>query len=170
MERVTQLSAWVAFWLLAGGLGWTASVSAQTTDTFAVTATVIDSCTLTAGNTLAFGNYDPNSGTALDGQTTVSVSCTNGTTADVALDLGANANVSTRRMVDATAGTSFLQYELYSDSGRTTVWGTGVDAVTYTGQGVLSASNLTVYGRVPISQDVPVDSYSDTITVTLTIN
>ncbi|MHA7833665.1 MAG: Csu type fimbrial protein [Algiphilus sp.] len=170
MKRITQLPAGAAFCVLLGGLGWTASATAQTTDTFAVTATVVDSCTLTAGNTLAFGNYDPNSGTALDGETTVSVSCTNGTTADVALDLGANANVSTRRMVDGTTGTSFLQYELYSDSGRTTVWGTGGDAVTYTGQGVLSASDLTVYGRVPIAQDVSVDSYSDTITVTLTIN
>lgn len=170
MKRNTQLPLRAALLCLAGSLGWSATAPAQTTDTFDVTATVIDSCTLTAGNTLAFGNYDPNSGTDLDGQTTISVSCTNGTTADLALDVGSNADVSTRRMADVTNGTSFLEYELYSDTGRTTVWGTGVDAVTYTGQGVLSAENQTVYGRVPSGQDVTVESYSDTVTVTLTIN
>lgn len=170
MTRNTQLPFGAAWLFLIAWLGWSATAHAQTTDTFDVTATVIASCTLTAGNTLAFGNYDPNSGTNLDGQTTVNVSCTNGTTADLALDVGSNADVSTRRMADITNGTSFLQYELYSDSGRTTVWGSGANAVTYTGQGVLSAENLTVYGRVPSGQDVQVDSYSDTVTVTLTIN
>jgi len=170
MKQNTQLPMRAALMCLVGSLGWSAAAHAQTTDTFDVTATVIDSCTLTAGNTLAFGNYDPNSGTNLDGQTTINVSCTNGTTADLELDLGGNADGTTRRMADVTNGTSFLEYELYSDSGRTTVWGTGGDAITYTGQGVLSAENDTVYGRVPSGQDVTVESYSDTITVTLTIN
>lgn len=170
MTRNTQLPLGATWLFLIGWLGWGMTAHAQTTDTFDVTATVIDSCTLTAGNTLAFGNYDPNSGTDLDGQTTINASCTNGTTADLELDLGNNADGSTRRMADVTDGTNFLQYELYTEAGRTDVWGTGADAVTYTGQGVLSDQDLTVYGRVPSAQDVQVDSYSDTVTVTLTIN
>lgn len=139
------------------------------TATFDVTATVVDSCTLSAGNTLAFGNYDPNAA-EVDGSTTISASCTSGTTADIAIDGGGAADTANRQMSGNTDGTNKLGYQLYSDSGRTTVWGEGVDAVTYTGIGVLTSEDLTVYGRIAAAQDVPVDTYSDTVTVTLTIN
>src|SRR5262245_838396 len=99
-------------------------VSAATaTANLGVSATVTNNCTISTG-ALAFGSYDPvvaNASTNLDGTGTVSVACTKGTSATVGLGLGSNASGSTRRMGDG--GGNFLTYELYQDSGHTTVWG-----------------------------------------------
>lgn len=146
-----------------------ASATADTaTDTFQVTATVLGSCAVSATD-LAFGDYTPTSGTPLDQTSTVTVTCTTGTTYDVGLNAGLNDDgngVTGRRMVYAS--TNFLGYALYSDSSRTTNWGNTVDTDTIDGTGSGSAQQLTVYGRVPINQYVTVGNYADTITVTVT--
>ena len=65
-------------------------------------------------------------------------------------------------------GTDLLTYELYTDSGRSTVWGSGAGA----GQTIATAPNknprtFTVYGRVPAGQDVGAASYADTVVATI---
>lgn len=66
--------------LLLAGAGVAADATAATDSAgFQVTATVVQSCRIEAGNTLAFGNYDPTSDTAATGSTTIRVRCTNGT-------------------------------------------------------------------------------------------
>lgn len=164
--RATSFSAAV----LALVFAVSAPATAQLTDSFDVTATVIDSCTLAAGNTLAFGDYDPNAADK-DGTTTVSVSCTTGTDAAVGIDGGGAGDTAARVMALSTDPTETLAYQLYSDSGRSTVWGntTGTDTVSFSGAGVLSTEDLDVYGRIPQGQDVEVGDYSDTVTVSLTI-
>lgn len=143
--------------------GQTASAATATT-TFNVTATVTAACTVSATN-LAFTPYDPTSGTDLDGTNSLTVNCTNGTTYDMGLDLGANDTGTQRRMTDST---DFLNYGLFQNSARTTSWGdtVGTDTVASTGTGV--DQNFTVYGQIPASQNVPASSYSDTINVTVT--
>jgi spore coat protein U-like protein len=134
-------------------------------DTFDVTATVADSCVITAGD-LAFGAYDPvvtHASTALDASSTLSVTCTTGASTNITLDLGTSASGSQRRMSDG--GTNHLDYELYSDSGRSTVWD-DAPGVDHTGTG--SQENISVYGRVPAGQSVPAASYTDTVTATIT--
>jgi spore coat protein U-like protein len=66
------------------------------------------------------------------------------------------------------SGTDRLAYFLYSDSGRTTVWGDTVDtSKADTGTGV--ASELTIYGRMPANQNKPAKSdYVDTVRATVT--
>jgi len=155
--------------LLLAGAVVPATVQAQTAQAnLAVSATVIRNCTITAG-TLAFGNYDPivaNAATPLDQTGTFTVTCTRGgaTAVWVGMDNGANYLVPNRRMTD---GTEFLNYELYSDAGRTTVWGntsgTGL-AVTPNGRVPVT---VTVYGRVPQAQDVAAGSYTDTVVMTV---
>ncbi len=63
---------------------------------------------------------------------------------------------------------NLLVYSVYTDNGRTTVWGnsTGVDVVASTGTG--AQQSFTMYGRAPAAQTAPAGSYSDTITVTVT--
>ena len=58
-----------------------------------------------------------------------------------------------------------LNYQLYSDSARSTIWGntTGTDTVTGVGTGL--AQDHTVFGAVPAAQVVPAGDYADTITV-----
>lgn len=92
------------------------------------------------------------------------VRCTNALPYDVALSNGANAAGEVRRM--AAAG-EFIEYELYSNAGRTIVWGddTG-EIVEGTGNGV--AQPYTVYGEVPPQTTPTAGLYTDTVTITVT--
>ncbi|MGE0044470.1 MAG: spore coat U domain-containing protein [Hyphomonadaceae bacterium] len=145
------------------------ALAATDTDGMTVTATVIASCDVVADD-LAFGNYDPVSGTPLDAETEIDVTCTNGTDYTISLNqgVGTGATVAARLM---TSGADTLTYALYQDSNHTIVWGQtiGVDTVAATGSGV--AQTYDVYGRVPIHQTAPAGAgYTDTITVTVTYN
>ena len=94
------------------------------------------------------------------------MSCTNTTPYTVALNAGTGtgATVAVRKM---TSSAQTLNYSLYQDNARGTVWGqtTGTDTVAGTGNG--SAQALTVYGRIPAGQLPTPGSYSDTITATI---
>lgn len=144
----------------------TAMAAATATTSFNVTATVIDVCAVSATN-LGFGTYSPIGGSALDGSSTITVTCTLGTPYNVRLDAGANgASVSARQML-RTSGTETLPYYLYRNAGRTQNWGLtdNTDTVSATGTGV--SVGHTVYGRIPASSNVPAGSYTDTVNVTV---
>lgn len=144
-----------------------APAAAQTaTDSFSVTATVIDAC-LIAANDHSFGNYSSVSGSNLDATSTIDVTCTNGTSYDVSLNAGTTAGgtIAARLMTD---GSNTLGYNLYTSAARTTVWGDGTGAsAIVSGAGTGALQSLTVYGRVPASQAAPVGGYSDTVTATV---
>jgi spore coat protein U-like protein len=133
-----------------------------------VSATVTANCTITAG-TVAFGNVNALSGTNYDATGTLSIACTNGSpwSATASVGGGAGATFATRRM---TSGASTLNYTLYTDSGRATVWGDGTGTTgTVGGTGTGGTQSVTVYGRVPSGQtSVAAGAYSDTVTVTIT--
>lgn len=169
MNRLYSMKTLTALALgTASALIGVQALAATTTTTFTVSATVADSCSVTA-NALDFGNVDPISGADTDATSTIDVTCSNGTAYDVGLDAGTGGDgtVTGRAMNDG--GTNTLNYSLYSDSGRSTNWGetVGTDTVANTGDG--TAQTHTVYGRVPSGQDTtPTGAYSDTITVTVT--
>jgi spore coat protein U-like protein len=129
-------------------------------------------CTISAG-ALAFGAYDPvsaNASSPKDGTATLTVTCTSGSTGNITLDQGDNANtgstdaVPLRRMIN---GSNHLAYYLYQDSERTTVWGnTTATDVAHLGTG--SSASVTVYGQIPGGQNVPAAAYTDTVTATIT--
>ncbi|WP_181952578.1 Csu type fimbrial protein [Vulcaniibacterium gelatinicum] len=145
------------------------------TGSFNVTANVANSCRITATPDLAFGAYDPadaNFSTALDAASSISVRCTKGTNAAVALGQGGNpASGSTcaAPLRQMAAGAERLRYDLYQDSGRTQVW--GCDASNdrdFTSTSSVTATTLNTYGRIPAGQDVAAGNYTDTVTVTVT--
>jgi len=142
-----------------------ASASTQQT-TFLVTANVNVSCSIAASD-LVFGAYDP-AGGDVDGQSQVSVNCTNSSTWNVGLNAGtfSGATVSTRKMTGP--GVFSLNYGLYSDSARTTNWGNTVGTDTVSGTGTGGTQIVTVYGRIPGLQNVGAGGYQDTITATVT--
>ena len=124
-----------------------------------VTANVASNCVMTAGS-VAFGAYDPlvtHAATNLDQDGSVSVACVKGTSANIGLGNGSNFSGS-RRM---TNGTDFLNYQLYTTGGRTTIWDT-TNRVNYVAASKASTS-LTIFGRVPSNQDVSAGSYTDTV-------
>jgi spore coat protein U-like protein len=69
-----------------------------------------------------------------------------------------------------TSGANLLNYNLYTTTARTTVWGNGTagtGVLAGTGTGIVQA--VTVYGRVASGQtSVPAGSYVDTVSVTVT--
>jgi spore coat protein U-like protein len=156
----------LALSLLAASIGAGTAQAATTTDTFQVTATVLSVCLVSATD-LAFGNYDPTSATPLDGTNTVTATCTIGTAYNVGLNagVGLGATVASRKM---TNGANLLNYSLYQEAGRTTVWGNTIGTDTVSDTAVLLPTAHTVFGRVFSGQNVPAGSYADTITVTLT--
>lgn len=163
----TRYSPFYAALVFAAALAAPSASSAATdTDTMTVTATVIASCDVDAQD-LAFGNYDPVSSEPLDIGTTIAVTCTHGTSYDISLDagVGAGATVAARRM---TFGGNTLSYSLYSNAGRTSVWGSTIGNNTVEGTGDGALQTLNVYGRVPTNQTAPAGSYTDTVTVTVT--
>lgn len=136
---------------------------------FNVTAAVAANCFISATN-LAFGNYLQEAGN-VDASSTISVRCSTGTTYAVALSAGSSGSTAAREMEFLTNN---LTYNLYSDAGRTTVWGAlvadDVDGVG-AGLGTAASQTLTVYGRLPDSaanQLLPVGSYTDAIVATIT--
>lgn len=153
----------------AAALVAAAPAHAGTTSTnLGVTATVTANCSVST-NPVAFGNVDVLGGTNFDATGAVTVTCTNGTSWSAAADVGTGAGgtFATRKM---SSGANLLDYSLYTDAARTTVWGDGsggTATVSNTGSGV--AQNFTVYGRVPLGQNsVPTGGYSDTVLVTIT--
>lgn len=150
-----------------------AAYAGTATSSMPVSATVAASCTIDATTALAFGAYDPivtNATSPLTGSVAISTTCTNGSPATITLGQGANADASStaaaplRRML---TGTTFLNYNLYSDAGNTTVWGdTSVTGVPVTGTG--AALSTTVYGSIAAGQNVISGSYTDTVLATVT--
>src|SRR4051812_26217128 len=113
------LGAAVVTAALAGGYS---PASAQTaTANLNVSATVTKNCTIKT-DPVAFGNYDALSAAAVDQQGAIKITCTKGTLTIVQLGNGANLQGAQRAMAGGSPA-GFLNYELYSDSGRTTRWG-----------------------------------------------
>lgn len=148
------------------GLAMTPSVAgaATATTTMSISANVLDLCTVSAAP-LAFGDYR---GVQLDGTSTLSVICTNGTKYDVGLNAGATAGATVDARKMAGPASSTLAYQLYTAAGRTVVWGDTVGTNTVAGTGSGAAQALTVYGRIPAAQFSRAGAYTDTVTVTVT--
>jgi spore coat protein U-like protein len=103
--------------------------------------------------------------TDLDGTGSVVVTCTKGAGTRIDLGLGGNAQGQNRRMA---GGGDFLTYELYQETGRTTVWGSGATAgMTIPVAPSRAARTFTVFGRIPAGQDVSAASYADTVVATI---
>lgn len=163
---------------LVAAMGLVSRAQALTASTtFTVSATVASHCKASAGN-LAFGaSYAPGAGAATT-TSTISVNCTKGTPFTVALGAGAStgATVQNRNMTGTANPAALLNYQLYSDSADTTVWGDGTAGTSASasqsglGMGGSQAVDLTVYAQIPDSaanQGVPPDTYNDTVQVTV---
>lgn len=127
-------------------------------------------CTISSAG-VAFGAYNPRTATADDSTGTISVVCApNIQSPVVQLSTGQSGTYSARRL---RAGSWNLNYNLYTNTGRTTVWGNGSGgsvSQTLSGGTVSGGQrrfSRTVYGRIPALQNVGVGSYSDTIVMTV---
>ncbi len=70
---------------------------------------------------------------------------------------------------DAAERSDALNYNLYLDAARTSIWGDGTGGTALFTVAIPSgkAVNVTIFGRIPAGQDVAAGSYSDSIVVTI---
>ncbi|WP_313800931.1 spore coat U domain-containing protein [Sphingobium sp.] len=135
-------------------------------------ACTLCSCTASASG-VSFGSYDPGSASPSDASGTVTLNCTGAVslmgTIDVAASPGTSGDALARQMAQ---GPDRLSYNLYTDSSRTSIWGTGAggtSTLTATLNGLLLFSqSVTVYGRLPAHQWVRTGAYADSVIVTVT--
>ncbi len=128
----------------------------------ALPGTAAAECLLNIVN-VSFGAYDTLSLADTDITGSITISCD----AETSLQMSLSAGFGSFTMRQMKSGGGTLLYNLFTDPSRITIWGDGSP-----GTGLLSLSGTggtyTVYGRIPARQNVPVSTYGDTITVTLT--
>lgn len=124
-------------------------------------------CTV-SGTTVAFGVFNP-FGSTLTSTGTITVACHGGpppATYTIALSTGNSGSFSSRNL---SSGTDALNYNMYTSSSYTSIWGDGTGgSVTVTGSDESKTKTYTVYAQLPAPQGVTPAAYSDTITVTVT--
>ena len=138
------------------------AIAATVSTTFDVTASVASTCSITNAPDLAFGPYDPTSGTPLDNQTTVTIRCTKNTTYELYITPAAGARI----MVGSPTADN-LNYTLWTDAGRTTSFPSAVTGSTGTATDPTLDIDTIVYGRIAIGQNVAIGTYTQTVTVTV---
>ena len=126
------------------------------------------SCSVTTAGTLAFGTYSVYGASNLTTNTTATVSCSGVGNDSLKFQLSAGNGTFAQRLMKS--GTAALNYQVYTSSAATTVFGDGTGST-----GTLSASvsngstsgSVTFYGVIPSGQDVASGSYTDTLTLTV---
>lgn len=126
-------------------------------------------CFLTI-TTMNFGPYDMLSPTPADTTSQLNIRCNNQPrdplTVTLSLSPG-NGSYAQRTMVGAAGGT--LLYNIFANSGMSSIMGDGTgESVNRTR--ILDKNtpwNVTLYGRIPDSQTVPLGLYSDSLTVSV---
>jgi len=139
--------------------------AATATSNFTVQVTIAASCTINSASTLDFGSQGVLTAN-VDQTSTLNIQCTNSTPYTIGLNAGtgSGATVATRKM---TSGGNTVNYSLYSDSARNTVWGDSVGTNTVAALGNGASQTYTVYGRVPAQTTPAPGIYTDTVTVTV---
>lgn len=130
-------------------------------------AQLTPSCTISA-TSVNFGNYNVFNGSAVDSTGTITYTC-NSAASNITISLSTGAS-STYRSRAMSKGAEALNYNLFRDAARTSIWGDGTN-----GTGVYTRNNpqnnnpisVTVYGQIPAGQDVSAGTFSDTISATI---
>ena len=123
-------------------------------------------CTIST-TPVSYGSYNVFSAAPLDSTGTVTYRCGNERNITITLNEGGAATFNPRRMLK---GSEALNYNLYRDAARTTLWGDGTSGTqVYSDANPPNNQNVTVniFGRIPAGQDVTAGSYTNTITATI---
>ena len=156
------------------GLGGGIAQAATATTTFTVSVSIAATCTIGVAD-LAFGPQGVLSAN-VDQTSTITVTCSNTTPYSVGMDNGLNFSGGTRRMKDTGAGTTFVNYGLYTDAARSFAWITTASPSSCTGgastcalgTGNGTAQTITLYGRIPAQTTPAPATFNDTVTAAVT--
>lgn len=131
-------------------------------------ATAEAACTIST-TAVSFGSYNVFSASPDDGTGQITYRCTapRPPLVTIQLDKGGAPSFNPRQM---RMGSEVLNYNLYLDSTRTTIWGDGTGGSQAYSQSSPQPNqniNVNVYGRIPAGQDVSAGNYSATVTATI---
>jgi spore coat protein U-like protein len=130
-------------------------------------------CTVSATG-ITFPAYTSPGGGNADSTGDVAVTCTATLVAGTA---GYTIALSTGSGTYATrtlkSGVNVLDYNIYTDSARSIVWGDGSGTTQTESDSYLvlltpTTRHYTPYGRIPGAQNKPAGTYTDTVTITVT--
>jgi spore coat protein U-like protein len=123
-------------------------------------------CVITTVGGVAFGTYTVADTAPLDTVGSIRLDC-NGAAKLVTVDLG-RGNAPTFNPRFMRNGASQLSYNLFLDAARAAIWGDGTGGtLRYGATNPPNVIDLTIYGRIPPLQDLPLGQYTDTIVVTV---
>ena len=178
--KLNAVAGLVAFGLALGAPYVMANSSPQTA-TFQVLMKINKSCTVAAGagSNIQLGpvaGVDANAAVGTTGTNNFSVTCSNTTVYNMALQSSNNASTAGQGTLKGVAAgnTDTLTYQLHSGSAAGPIWGnSGVTATTVGnglgGVGNGTAQSIPVYAAVTAAAPsiVTPDNYSDTVTVSV---
>ena len=127
-------------------------------------------CEIGSVTELALGTYNVFSSAPLDSSGLLRYTCSDVGVSDtivIQLSRGSSATYLPRTLLN---GAFVLEYNIYLDAARTSVWGDGSAGTGQHGPVQPVSGNettLDVYGRIPPGQNAHVGSYADTVTVTI---
>ena len=153
-----------AICLIVVGVVYAAGASSNATS---IMTTVTGNCHVNNA-TMNFGEYDPvskNATIALTGVTSFQIACTKGASASISLSSGGNASHATgsSRAMSAGGATGYMSYELYTNTGYSTVWNAS-NVIQYVATS-RQTNTISVYGKIPPGQDVGAGYYTDTVSI-----
>jgi len=149
--------------------------AATATATMTNTVTVANNCSIaTVGFTTTYDPIVTNATANQDVTASVTTTCTPGASPVITLGQGANANtgstdaVPLRRLSSGGGSPTYLNYSLFSDSGRSTTWGNTAGTSPGAASASGSATPLTIYARLPSGQSATAATFTDTVVATVT--
>lgn len=143
-----------------------AQAAEQANTTLNVSATVLDTCVVTAPTSLVFTSVSSSAATNDTSSGSIVVVCTAAHAAvTINAEGGDSASGGKRRMTGATVTSNKLPYDIFTTTGRTSA--VAINGALYSGGiAAVAPTTINVYGQVP-SGTYAADVYSDTIRVTL---
>jgi spore coat protein U-like protein len=126
-------------------------------------------CTVTT-TSVNFGNYTTTTATPNDSVGTVTTKCSNNGQTSIATDISLSTGFGTYAQRKMKSGSNLLNYNLYTNASRATVWTNVVPPEGHANYQVNTTpidKIFSVFGRIPALQNVPIGTYTDTITVTV---
>jgi spore coat protein U-like protein len=131
-----------------------------------VASQALAACSITVTG-VNFGAYDPSATNPNDSTGNVSYRCNQNDAVTISLSRGNAPTFAPRQM---RSGNEVLNYNLYRDATRSSIWGDATGGTVVYLDPAPPGRNVTVtvpiFGRIPPGQDVAVGTYSDNITVT----
>ena len=130
------------------------------------------SCSALSTTGITFSPYDTVSGAAVLGTGTITFTCTGtgSSTMIIAMRGGRSNSCSPRTMRNPASLTQSLRYDVFRDSGRSSIWCTGGSRYTLTidySTGAVQTRTITMYGRVSAAQNPSPGSYDDSLSLDL---